>query len=57
MMSEKQNVVWKQNWRNEYLEWICGFANAQGGQIFIGLDDNSGVVGVKNAPRGISSCR
>lgn len=37
-MSEKQNIEYKASWRDEYLKWICGFANAQGGKIFIGLD-------------------
>ena len=35
-MSENQNIEWKESWRDEYLKWICGFANAQGGKIYIG---------------------
>ena len=27
-MKEKQNIEWKESWRDEYLKWICGFANA-----------------------------
>lgn len=34
--SESQNIEYKESWRDEYLKWICGFANAQGGRIFIG---------------------
>ena len=30
-MSESQNIEWKETWRDEYLKWVCGFANAQGG--------------------------
>ena len=30
-MSESQNIEWKESWRDEYLKWVCGFANAQGG--------------------------
>lgn len=30
-MAEKQNIEWKAVWKDEYLAWICGFANAQGG--------------------------
>jgi ATP-dependent DNA helicase RecG len=45
-MSESQNIEYKSSWRDEYLKWICGFANAQGGLIFIGQDDNGNVVGV-----------
>ena len=29
-MSESQNIEWKESWRDEYLKWVCGFANAQG---------------------------
>lgn len=35
-------------WMNEYLKWVCGFANAQGGIIYIGIDDAGNVVGVKD---------
>ena len=38
-MKESQNIEFKRSWRDEYLKWICGFANAQGGELFIGLDD------------------
>jgi ATP-dependent DNA helicase RecG len=50
-MSETQNIEYKSSWRDEYLKWICGFANAQGGSIFIGKDDNGNVVGVENAKK------
>lgn len=50
-MKEAQNIEWKQSWRDEYLRWICGFANAQGGTLVIGKDDNGEIVGVSNAAR------
>ena len=50
-MPEQQNIEYKQSWRDEYLKWICGFANANGGIIFIGKDDNGKVVGVDEAKR------
>jgi len=50
-MRETQNIEFKQSWRDEYLKWICGFANANGGSIFIGKDDNGNVVGVSDAKR------
>lgn len=50
-MSESQNTEYKSIWKDEYLKWICGFANAQGGTIFIGKDDNGNVIGVKNAKK------
>ena len=43
-MPEDQNIEWKLTWKDEYLKWICGFANAQGGRIYIGVDDNGNVV-------------
>jgi hypothetical protein len=39
MNKESQNTEWKESWRDEYLKWICGFANAQGGVLFIGKND------------------
>ena len=50
-MPETQNIEYKQSWRDEYLKWICGFANANGGSIFIGKDDDGNVVGVTDAKR------
>ena len=50
-MSESQNIEYKQSWRDEYLKWICGFANANGGSIFIGKDDNGNVVGLADAKK------
>ena len=45
-MNETQNIEYKQQWIDEYLKWICGFANAQGGKLFIGMDDNGEIVGI-----------
>lgn len=50
-MPETQNIEYKSTWRDEYLKWICGFANANGGTIFIGKDDNGNIVGVDEAKR------
>lgn len=50
-MAESQNIEWKESWRDEYLKWICGFANAGGGCIYIGVDDEGKVVGVQNGKR------
>lgn len=47
-MSETQNIEYKQSWHDEYLKWVCGFANAQGGTIYIGKDDNGNVVNLDN---------
>ena len=48
-MPESQNIEWKSKWKDEYLEWICGYANAQGGKIYIGCDDEGNVIGLSNA--------
>jgi len=50
-MNESQIIEYKSSWRDEYLKWICGFANANGGKIFIGKDDEGKVVGVADAKK------
>ena len=50
-MAESQNIEWKESWRDEYLKWICGFANAQGGKIYIGKKDDDTVIGVSDAKK------
>lgn len=50
-MAEKQNVEYKENWRDEYLKWICGFANAQGGNIYIGINDKGIVTGIADSKK------
>ncbi len=50
-MAESQNIEWKESWRDEYLKWICGFANAQGGKIYIGVDDAGKIIGVQNGKK------
>jgi ATP-dependent DNA helicase RecG len=50
-MPEQHNIEYKQSWHDDYLKWVCGFANAQGGVIFIGKDDNGNVVNVAESKR------
>ena len=50
-MPETQNIEYKSSWRDEFLRWICGFANAQGGTLYIGKDDNGNVVGVEDSQK------
>ena len=33
-------MEFKESWRDEYQKWICGFANAQGGVLYVGVKDN-----------------
>lgn len=51
MATESQNIEFKESWRDEYLKWICGFANAQGGTLFVGISDNGDVCGVPDAKK------
>ncbi|MEN3291998.1 MAG: ATP-dependent helicase RecG, partial [Burkholderiales bacterium] len=48
-MKEHQQIEWKEAWRDEYLKWISGFANADGGVLVIGRNDAGVAVGVPNA--------
>lgn len=48
-LQESQNIEWKESWRDEYIKWICGFANAQGGVLYIGKNDRGQVVGLENS--------
>ena len=48
---ETQNVEFKQSWRDEFLKEICGFANAKGGTLLVGVDDSGKAVGVENGKR------
>ncbi len=48
-MPEQQNIEYNQSWHVDYLK--CGFANAQGGVIFIGKDDNGNVVGIDDSKK------
>ena len=50
-MAESQNIEYKESWRDEYLKWVCGFANAQGGTIYIGIDDAGNVAGIQNVKK------
>ncbi len=45
---ENQNIEYKRDWNDDYLKWICGFANSQGGKILIGIGDSGEVYGLKN---------
>lgn len=50
-MAEDQHIEWKPSWRDEYLKWISGFANAGGGLLVIGRDNEGQALGLSNARR------
>jgi ATP-dependent DNA helicase RecG len=56
-MKETQHIEWKESWRDEYLRWLCGFANAEGGVLVIGRNDKGEAVGVKDASRLLQESR
>ena len=45
-MPEKQNIEWKQSWRDEYMKWISDFANTEGGALYIGKNDNVTIISI-----------
>lgn len=48
---ESQQIEWKWSWHEEYLKWLCGYANADGGTLYIGVNDDGYVVGVEDSKR------
>jgi len=50
-MKENQHIEYKESWRDEYLKWICGFANAEGGVLIIGRNDKGVVTGLTDAEK------
>ena len=50
-MPEHQTIEWKESWHDEFLEWICGYANAYGGTLYIGKNDKGDVVGLSDKER------
>lgn len=51
LITESQNIEFKESWKDEYLKWICGFANAQGGRLYIGVRDDGEVYGVSGVKK------
>ena len=48
MAIETHSKEFKRVWKDDYLKQVCGFANADGGELYIGLDDDGTVIGVQN---------
>lgn len=49
--NESQKAEFKLIWKDEFLKQLCGFANAQGGTLYLGVSDSGKVVGLQNATR------
>ncbi len=50
-MTESQNIEYKTAWRDEYLKWVCGFSNANGGKLLIGVNDKGQIIGIEDNKR------
>lgn len=50
-MTEHQNLEYKESWRDEHLKSVCGFANAKGGRIIIGVNDKGQFIGTDQPHR------
>ena len=48
---ESQQIEWKWSWQDEYLKWLCGYANTEGGTLYIGVNDDGYVVGLEDSKR------
>ena len=46
---ESQQTEWKWAWQDEYLKWLCGYANVDGGTLYIGVNDDGYVVGIDDS--------
>lgn len=46
---EAQTIEYKSSWQEDYFGWIAGYANAEGGILYVGVNDDGYVVGVKDA--------
>jgi len=49
--AETENLEFKPDWRDEHFKVICAFANADGGNLIIGTDDNGNPIGIKNSKK------
>lgn len=50
-MEESQNKEYKRQWHDDWLKWISGFANANGGTLYVGVDNLGQAVGLANAKK------
>lgn len=50
MFREDQHTEFKRLWKDEYLREICAFANADGGTLYVGVEDDGSIVGVNDVP-------
>ena len=46
LIDKTQNIEFKESWQDEYLIFICAFANSDGGILYIGVDNKGFVKGI-----------
>lgn len=49
MFTESQTLEFKSIWKDDYLKTICAFANGEGGQLLIGVNDQGEIIGIDNS--------
>lgn len=52
---ENQTTEWKCSWSDDFLKWLCGYANVDGGILYIGVNDDGYVVGLENSRKLLES--
>ncbi len=48
-LQENHVTEFKTSWHDDHLKWICAFANTEGGTLYIGVDDNGEICGVRDS--------
>ena len=48
---KNKHIEYREAWSDKHLDWIGGFANAQGGTMYIGKKSNGMVAGLPNAEK------
>ncbi len=51
MHIENQSVEWKESWHSDHYKWLCGFANAGGGSLYVGINDEGRPIPVNAAKK------
>ncbi|MBR6268435.1 MAG: putative DNA binding domain-containing protein, partial [Selenomonadaceae bacterium] len=45
---ESEMSEWKASWRDEYMKWLAAYAYNDGGRLYIGVNDDGYVIGLKD---------
>lgn len=47
-LPESEMSEWKASWRDEYLKWLAAYAYNDGGKLYIGVNDDGYIIGLKD---------